>query len=527
MSFIEVSEIEFTSKKSCFISIPKKWINKTNDKISIFRIKSLREEESEEVVMSWSGDTTQSDNTIQVNGLFANKLGFSHKQQVLVTYVPNPSANGITNAFKCYLKPISDNDWQILSMNSAFIETNLLNQIRVLALGQIFPVWITNQSNVCLFVECFHLTPIQSKAVILNNLTEVIVCPPKTVRNTIDGSDDNDLQPTDRLSTDSQSIASNDLNYNSSQSMVSSMFGFVKSFITNTPPEESKQMPSINSNECLKSSDCIEIETGIDFNEVLRVLPFFDDKDEDKDAINTVFVSNQVFNNCENNYFISKLIHILSPNERKREHQKNERQSDTNSASKDALSVSQHISQMDFKETSKVLNDLLKNDLIRLIDKTSSKMLCLINGSLIHLCETDFFTYHKNGTSAYVITLMSVKQLSITICEPVMALQKPFCKRIETIQKSWNQCMAECLHRQPSVLVFEDLDAIASMPSKPGQETSAEALHSERIGLLFMDLIEKINRNEISYGNRVAVIATSKTNKTLQTVLVQSRGKHL
>ncbi|CAG2106018.1 unnamed protein product, partial [Medioppia subpectinata] len=512
MSFIEVSEIEFTSKKSCFISIPKKWINKTNDKISIFRIKSLREEESEEVVMSWSGDTTQSDNTIQVNGLFANKLGFSHKQQVLVTYVPNPSANGITNAFKCYLKPISDNDWQILSMNSAFIETNLLNQIRVLALGQIFPVWITNQSNVCLFVECFHLMPIQSKAVILNNLTEVIVCPPKTVRNTIDGSDDNDLQPTDRLSTDSQSIASNDLNYNSSQSMVSSMFGFVKSFITNTPPEESKQMPSVNSNECLKSSDCIEIETGIDFNEVLRVLPFFDDKDEDKDAINTVFVSNQLFNNCENNYFISKLIHILSPNERKREHQKNERQNDTNSASKDALSVSQHISEMDFKETVVMVcgHNRCPNSSVFICDTVRKQMGLSLTSRI--------FLNPMNETSIPVIT-------ALTLCPINISPKKS--KRIETIQKSWNQCMAECLHRQPSVLVFEDLDAIASMPSKPGQETSAEALHSERIGLLFVDLIEKINRNEISYGNRVAVIATSKTNKTLQTVLVQSRGKHL
>ncbi|CAG2164429.1 unnamed protein product, partial [Oppiella nova] len=588
MSFIEVSEIEFTSKKSCFISIPKTWTLKATEKVSIFAIKSLREEEDwKEVVMSWSGETTASESCIQMNGLFGNKMGFSHRQQVLVSHVPTPHSQRIANADKCYLKPITENDWEILSMNSAFIEANLLNQIRVLSLGQIFPVWITNQSNVCLFVEAFHVVPNHSKAIILNNLSEVIVCPPNTARNTIDDSNGDGLQ-----STDTQTVDTNEFEQNSNQSMISSVFGFVKSFITSSSAEESKPNTSLNSIESSKSSDKIQINTNLNFNEVFRVLPFGDTNDnEDKDVINTVFISNDLLNGCENTYFISKLTHILSPNEQKRENQKNEK-SETNSASNEMKSVSKQISEIDFKETlvvvcghnrcpksavvcnalrrqlglsissrvylsplndslypvisslvlcpinvspkkSKVTNDLIRSDLIRLIDKTSIKMLCLTNGSLIHLCGTDFFTYHKNETSLYVITRMAAKELSVEICEPVMALQKHFCENplpiacLKDIDKTWNSSLAECLHRQPSLLVFEDLDAIASMPSKPGQEASAEALHSERIALLFMDLIETINRNDISYGNRVAVIASSKSNKTLQTVLVQTRGKHL
>ncbi|XP_054167503.1 uncharacterized protein LOC128964876 isoform X2 [Oppia nitens] len=689
MTFVDVSEIEFTARKSCFISIPKTWNLRPNEKISVFRIKSLKceDEVKEEVLMSWCGDTTNG-NTIHISGVFANKLGFSHKQQVLVTYVPILDLIGQTNARKCYLKPITENDWEILSMNSTFIETNLLNQIRVLTLGQVFPVWITSQSNVCLFVECFQLLPNNSKVIVLNQLSEVVVCPPNTSRNMIADTNDNAIVEPNDMSL--QSISkSNETNYNTNQTMLSSMFGFVKSLVMNSSDENVSQNPqSIQSNDDKNSENGFPIESQLNFYEVLRVIPFVDETDNNnKDIVNTVYISSDYFIGCETKYFVANLTHLLSPNEMIKENQKNneKKEIDSNKQLADltfkettVLVCSHHrcpVSsifvcnslrrQLGLSITSRLLlttinenhipiiqkltlcpinvmtqltDDVIRSDLIRLLNRTSMKMLFLTNGSFIHLCGYDFFVVTTNTsqtTAMFMVTLAVTTKLSIEFSEPFMSIQKPFCevclpiqqlkdidkklksnflsiqfqnkplagfddilkkclhsliyalkldelsqyfqnksavnmssmliygqkgcgkshliyslmerlssfpyyvyfhvidchslksKRIDSILKNWNNCLAECLYRQPSVLVFEDMDAIASMPSKPGQEMSSEALYSERIALLFVDFIDKINRKDISFGNQIAVIVTSKSNKTLQTNLVQTRGKHV
>ena len=621
-----------------------------------------------------------------MNGLFANKSGFSHKQQVLVTYVVTPESEGIRNAIKCHLKPITENDWEILSINSSFIETNILNQIRVLVSGQIFPVWITNQSNVCLFVKCFHLIPINSKAIILNNFTEVVVCPPNTSEELM--KDSNSCSSETSLQSIDNRI---DNNSSGDQWSLSSVFGFVKSFIPSNNPNEENDTKL---NEKSKPLDKIDVITNPSFNEVLRILPFFDENENNgKDLVNSVFVSNDLFKGREEKYFVSKLTHILSPIDRKKENQKNDKNEDKTQDSNEIKTISKQLSQLDFKETvvlvfghkkcpkssifvceslrrqmalsitsrvhltpfdkssipliselilcpiaispkESVVNiDLIRSELIRLLDKTSTELLLLSNGSLIHLCETDFFVFNKNESSVYGISKKLLMQLSIQLDEPVMYIEKPFSeiplpiryvrnldqklksclspqfrdkpfaafddvykkcynflrynlrldplamhlrsistakssfilvigpkgsgkthlmnalvnklldfphfvfvqyidchslkgKRIETIQKSWNNTLAECLHRQPSLLVFDNLDAIASMPSKPGQEMSAEAVYTERVGLLFSELVEKCNRNDISFGDQMAVIATSRSKQCLQTILVETRGRH-
>ena len=653
----------------------------------IFKIKCLSDDNpSKEVLMSWNGDTNDGQ-TIQMNGLFANKLGFSHKQQVLATYVPNPESEGIRNGIKCHLKPITENDWEILSINSSFIESNLLNQIRVLSSDQIIPVWITNQSNVCLFVKSFNLIPSKSKAIILNTLTEVVVCPP----NSAEPITETNSSSSEGNQTQSQiNEQKTEQNSSGDQWSISSVFGFVKNFI---PSNNTNEVKDINPNKSQKSLDRIQLKTNECFNEVLRVITFFSENENiDKYSVNTVFVSEDIFNECEDNYFVSKLTNYLSPIERKRENQKNEKKEEKNDESKEIKTISKQLSELCFKETvvvvcghkecpdssificdslrrqmglsitsrvylshcnessiplitdlilcpiavspksSKVSDDLIRSELIGIIDKTLTSILFLNNGSLIRLCDTDFFTFNKND-SIYGITEKSLKQLSIEICEPVMHIQKPFSdiplpvrsvktidqklrsclntqfkekpfvtfdilfkkclnflnlnlslnelsiylrnistvksasilitgakgsgkshlvnaligryvgfphfvfveyidchslkgKRIETIQKNWENSLAECLHRQPSILIFDNLDAIASIPSKPGQEMSAEAVYSERVALLFLQLIEKCNRKDISFGDRIAVMATSRSKQCLQTALMQTRGRH-
>lgn len=53
-------------------------------------------------------------------------------------------------------------------------------------------------------------------------------------------------------------------------------------------------------------------------------------------------------------------------------------------------------------------------------------------------------------------------------------------KRVETIQKQWQQIFIDAAWHQPSVILFDDLDQVISAPSTL-QEMGGEALYKCRL----------------------------------------------
>ena len=53
-------------------------------------------------------------------------------------------------------------------------------------------------------------------------------------------------------------------------------------------------------------------------------------------------------------------------------------------------------------------------------------------------------------------------------------------KRVDTIQKQWQQIFLEAAWHQPSVILFDDLDQVVSAPSAL-QEMGGEALYKRRL----------------------------------------------
>ena len=88
-----------------------------------------------------------SDSNIYLNGIYANKLNINHGEHVYFKYIQYD----YTFATSIMIKPVSLDDWQILELNLDYIQNNLLNQIKVVFLNQIFPIWI--DSDVCIFVK--------------------------------------------------------------------------------------------------------------------------------------------------------------------------------------------------------------------------------------------------------------------------------------------------------------------------------------------------------------------------------------
>ncbi|RWS30263.1 peroxisome biogenesis factor 1-like protein [Leptotrombidium deliense] len=99
-------------------------------------------------------------------------------------------------------------------------------------------------------------------------------------------------------------------------------------------------------------------------------------------------------------------------------------------------------------------------------------------------------------------------------------------KRVDTLEKQWIKEITESVYRQPSIIIFEDLDCVAKSASKP-DESEMEALYTRRVALLFIAVIKLLERVRKVFGNQLAVIVTCKSKESLHPLLVQSRGRHV
>ncbi|XP_075683815.1 peroxisomal ATPase PEX1 isoform X2 [Rhinoderma darwinii] len=96
-------------------------------------------------------------------------------------------------------------------------------------------------------------------------------------------------------------------------------------------------------------------------------------------------------------------------------------------------------------------------------------------------------------------------------------------KTLESISQTLEEGFAEAAWRQPAVLLLDDLDQIVGVPATPEQEHSPEAVHSRQLSHVLKDLMKEIIRME----TQIAVIATSKSEQSLNPILISSQGVHL
>ncbi|XP_042540646.1 peroxisome biogenesis factor 1 isoform X2 [Dipodomys spectabilis] len=96
-------------------------------------------------------------------------------------------------------------------------------------------------------------------------------------------------------------------------------------------------------------------------------------------------------------------------------------------------------------------------------------------------------------------------------------------KRLENIQKTVEGAFQEAAWRQPSVVLLDDLDLIAGLPTGPEQEHSPDAVQSKRLAHALNDMIKEF----IAMGSLVALMATSQFQHSLHPSLVSAQGTHI
>ncbi|XP_041483550.1 peroxisome biogenesis factor 1-like [Lytechinus variegatus] len=169
----KIATVDFNSNKNCFIVLPNSWAQEFRRKeVSVFE---LQWGDSGKGYLSWSGEIGRSslgasnnDASIQINGLLGNKLGLRHGQEVLMKQVTS-----VWSCYKLTVEPASVDDWEILELNSSYIETRLLDQVRIVWTGQVIPVWI---DKMCIFIKIASTEP-EAPCVRLEQNTEMIITP--------------------------------------------------------------------------------------------------------------------------------------------------------------------------------------------------------------------------------------------------------------------------------------------------------------------------------------------------------------
>lgn len=143
--------VKFSTIKHCFLIVPSKWTKDLHGELLIFKI-LYGENKEKEAYMSCGKDVSrQSDleSKVFMNQKFAEMLGLKEKETVLLQHI----TVNIPKAVKIIVEPLTSDDWEIIEKNAQSIESGLMNQIRIVWTGQIFPVWVQNYCF-CKVVSC-------------------------------------------------------------------------------------------------------------------------------------------------------------------------------------------------------------------------------------------------------------------------------------------------------------------------------------------------------------------------------------
>ncbi|KAG1653071.1 Peroxisome biogenesis factor 1 [Nymphon striatum] len=107
---------------------------------------------------------------LKINSLFSKKLGMNHGDSVVISEYENP----VVSANEVHVEPLTSDDWEIIELNSEMVQNELLNQLRIVWVGMVFPFWV--HATTCVFFKVYKLVP-DSKLCLLETQAAVIVSP--------------------------------------------------------------------------------------------------------------------------------------------------------------------------------------------------------------------------------------------------------------------------------------------------------------------------------------------------------------
>lgn len=237
------------------------------------------------------------DDYVELSATFANKLGFVDNQTVLVNVIEKE----IKKASEIIIQPNSEFDWENFKRYSAEIESNLLNQIKLVWSDLVVPVW--PRPEICIYLK-IHFKDKEQPLLRLETFTQLI--------GIVDEREIRQLQ--DAEQSNGGPVASNPSQTTNpaNESTLATLFKFLPAMpnIKLTPKNQSAQV---------STSESYVLPTLSKSNAILNVvngsqLPA-GEQPVDLNKLNTVFVNGAQFEAKHRDRSVGKLVRLLSPGE--------------------------------------------------------------------------------------------------------------------------------------------------------------------------------------------------------------------
>ncbi|XP_067859344.1 peroxisome biogenesis factor 1 isoform X2 [Heptranchias perlo] len=163
-------QLRLSNVKDCFLHLASQ------------RASQLHLEECQAIELSWGLQQSaflswvgcryagfEGENIAEINRQLGEKLGVKDGEQVFL----RPCAQ-VSSCEQAVVEPLSPNDWEILELHSATLERHIMDQIRVVFPGGVFPIWV--EKHIVIYIEVGSLTPAGAYGR-LEPFTELIVSP--------------------------------------------------------------------------------------------------------------------------------------------------------------------------------------------------------------------------------------------------------------------------------------------------------------------------------------------------------------
>lgn len=173
--------VVFSNTKNCFLHLPSKLV--THLLLNENQALELSWGSGSSVFLSWTYNRNSSSNETQRIELcrqLGEKLGLEDGEQGFIK-----PCRQVSSVHQVFVEPLSFDDWDILELHSAALETQLLDQIRVVFQDAVFPVWVDNHTAIYIQIASFLPAVPFGR---LEQFTELIVSPKSRPDISIRGS---------------------------------------------------------------------------------------------------------------------------------------------------------------------------------------------------------------------------------------------------------------------------------------------------------------------------------------------------
>ncbi|KAJ8684244.1 hypothetical protein QAD02_020036 [Eretmocerus hayati] len=159
----EAFVVKVISVNNCFVYLPESWLKKLSSRPNVLRL----EHDGITHYLSWNTRPSPDSSRLCISATFARNLSIKEGDEVLVSCAGEPPP--VTSAV---VAPVSSHDREILELQIENIQTNVLNQVSIVAKDQTIVSWITK--SLCIALKIKSLSPLLKYGRLVEN-TEIHV----------------------------------------------------------------------------------------------------------------------------------------------------------------------------------------------------------------------------------------------------------------------------------------------------------------------------------------------------------------